>query len=779
LWADAASSRAQGFCVWNPLQGETDKSMVKEPLGNSAEGGDAVRSKESEEISSGDGFYAPIFEELLSVLQPLFEPVFGPLLRSVKKLFLWISAGKAQISIGVGVFAGLMVALGFILFDFQKEEWMLKLKYPEALSSYERNVLYARDLINQQKYPRAESILRDLVETRRGTDNHADALLLLAACLEKSDSEPNTREQARLNYEIFIAEYPTDARVPSAYMMLAENFAADEMYEDSNARYHRLLRILPEGDTRAEVEFRIAQNYYKAGRLQAAETAFEQIGQKYAGSPVGWDSMLMLAEMLGKSGKYQQADKILSRLILEAASSAHAAAALGMLAKNALNTGDHVRAIELCRRWLDESSSMHRQADIMLVLGRAHLEKGEPAQALNVATELTERFPDFPRLAEALILHGAALEALGKLDEAESTYLKAIKAFPSDPSPRRSLARLYTSAGRLSAAIGHMEQASRVAPDDDSLLLELAKLYRSNGENEKALGVLETFSRERQLSRNIEEAFLMLVDMYRQLDRPYDAYRTLNRRLSVALTSTDEAAIYEDRGDILADVGLFDDAVEDYRKALEAGANIGDMKIKIAGSLLAAERPDDCVDELELIDYASLPADDTQALMALKARALIALEMLDPARRAIQEAMALHKGEEKITLLALLMHVSLKVQDEQAASKAVDMASKLIEAYEGELPHDAQQLILDWAEYLYEKGEYARAAMTYSRIRESAFSAGTVAWALYQQGNCYFHLGDYPRAGEAYSRLVSEYSYSEWAKFALQKDELMSLTVGT
>jgi hypothetical protein len=40
-------------------------------------------------------------------------------------------------------------------------------------------------------------------------------------------------------------------------------------------------------------------------------------------------------------------------------------------------------------------------------------------------------------------------------------------------------------------------------------------------------------------------------------------------------------------------------------------------------------------------------------------------------------------------------------------------------------------------------------------------------------------MADYARAGEAYTRLVREYSDSEWVKYAVQKEEAMSLGVGT
>jgi TolA-binding protein len=678
----------------------------------------------------------------------------------------------------VGVFAGLIVALGFVVFDMQKEERMLEQKYPEAVSSYERNLLYVRDLMTEQKYGKAESILRQLVQTGRGTENHAAALFLFANSLSRPDGGETREDELRAICREFIERYPTDTRVPYAHMMIAESFAREHNYADSNARYLKLLRILPDTEDRADVEFRIAKNYHDAGDTDAAAVAFEEIQQKYADSPVGWDASLMLAELSGESGDYNQSNRMLDRLIDEVPTTAHAAAALRMRAENAMHAGDHEHAIMYCIRWLKESPSMHHHADVMLMLSRANLEAGRPVDALAVASDITEYFPDSPRSAEAMVIQGKGLEALGRKQEAEDLYVMAAQAFPGVSSPHESLAQLYSEQGNVSAAIAQMEYARELAPLDDKLLLELAKLYRMNGENVKALNILESFSRERQLSVHTEKVFQMLADIYLELGRPHDAYRAISRYVGVATASADEATAYERRGDILAGVGLHDNAVEDYRQALKIGANPEDIVGKLAGSLLAGDRAEECLAELKPIDIASLPSNKRLELLELKARALVQLEMFEEARSVLRDALTIQGGAENIAVLALLMHIDITLQDEDAASQVYGLTLRCIESDGQETSLEAQRIILEWAEHLYKKDEYERAAGAYAHIQYSRFPARDAAWVLYQLGNCYYHMAEYASASEVYERLTSEYADSEWVEYALQKEKLMGHLAG-
>ena len=754
--------------------------MIEEPKEISTEDEENLPPDGMEEIS---GSAAPSAEDLS---EPRFLQRFSyklvalSFLSRVADFFRWVGGGNVRISVAAGILAGFITALGFLLFDLRRDEWELKQKYPEAVSSYERRLLHANDLVGLKRYTDAEPILRNLAERRSGAGMHADTLFLLGKCLARSAVDRASAMRVREICQEFVEEFPADPRVLSMHMILAESLAESQLYSDSSAHYKKLLRMTPDTDRRGEIEFLIARNHYRAGNLPAAVSALERTRQKYPDTATARDSSLLLAKTLAASGRGPDAERALLGLMNDVPGSPHAAAALAMAAKIAQNTGEHERAIKYCTRWFRESPSMKHQLDVMLVLALAKLETGSPEEALAAVSDGAAFSPDSPRLAEAMVLRGRVLEALDQFEEAEESYTQAVRAAPDDTSPYANLARFYETMGRIPEAIKQMERASEVDPDDDSLL-ELTRLYRLNGDNVSAVAVLEAFTRNRQLSPNIGEAFFMLADTQLELDRPQDASKTLDRLLSVRTTTAKDSGIYSRQANILAGVGLHGDAVEKYRQAIKSGANAESLKPKIAGVLLADEKASECLEELASVKYRSMPAEEKFDILDMKARAFMRLGRFADARRSIRDAIALRSGRESFSTLALLMQANLALEDDRAASRISELALKLIETDESpvQAPPESRRIVLDWANRLYDKKQYARAAETYSRVSRSKFPGSDAAWALYQRGNCYYHMAQYERASETYASLADEFADSEWANFAAEKEKLIRVQAGT
>jgi len=700
---------------------------------------------------------------------------------SVWDSFRWLIAGKARMSVAVGVFAALIVALGFAIFDMQREERMLEQKYPQAVSSDERYILYARDLINRAQYSKAEQILRSLLQRKSVTDLHADVLFYLGKCLAISAEDQSAEIEARQICDRFIEEFSTDPRVPAAHGLIAESLARSELYSDSTMRYRKLLRIVPDEERRREFEFFIARNHYMAENLPATLITLRSIRQKYPDTEVSRDAALLLARTFVKYGRGDDAEAILQGLLDEAPKTPHAAAAFGALAKIAADAGDYESAMGYCERWFKESPSTFNQVDVMLIFALAKLQTGAPEEALAVASDAAKSFPRSPGIVEAIVLRGRAYEALGQAKEAEDSYVEAAELVPDASSPRENLARMYQSMGKLSEAIEQMELAIRIAPDNDSLWLELARLHHLNDNIESAIAILDAFTFERQLSPRIGEAFLMLAHVQTGSGSMRDAYRTLERLEGVNTTTVKSAVVLEKQADILDAVGLHADAVEKYRLAVERGASPDAVKPKIAKALLDAGRARECLDELASSDLGSQSSEQSFNLLNLKARALMGLEKYPEARRAIREAISLRSGRENFSTLALLMQTNLALQDEEAASEIFELTLRLVLTDDPSIraSADSRRIILSWADWLYETGKYGRAAKVYFRVNRPMFPVADAAWALYQQGNCYYNMGDYTEADEIYERLAAEFAESEWVKFAAARKELIYLEAGT
>jgi len=156
------------------------------------------------------------------------------------------------------------------------------------------------------------------------------------------------------------------------------------------------------------------------------------------------------------------------------------------------------------------------------------------------------------------------------------------------------------------------------------------------------------------------------------------------------------------------------------------------------------------------------------------------LERYAEARAEILRAISQRSGREKYSTLALLMQADLGLENDEAASEIFELTRKLIatDTPESECPSELRYIILGWADRLYDTGKYAQAAEVYSAIAAPEFPIADASWALYQQGNCYFHMAEYDRADEVYSRLAIEFAGSEWAKFAEAKEEMIGARVG-
>jgi tetratricopeptide (TPR) repeat protein len=690
-----------------------------------------------------------------------------------------LAGSKVRISVSAGILAALIVAIGFLAFDLGRERFRLKQRYPNAANSHEREVVYARDLVSQGQCEKAIPLLRRLIEKEQGSILHADALLLLGTCLERLERDLSAQAEARELYERFVREYPVDPRVPKVNLEIARNYARSGLYIEANSRYDDLLRQQTVEKKRAEIEFLIARNYYDAGNFQAASERLEQVRQKYAETDISRDASVLLGQAYFQVGQTAEAERVLRTLIGEVPGTAHAAAALRALAHHALEAGAFQKAVEYSVEWLRESPQTAHQVDVMLIVGRAKLALGEPSEAEAAASDIISFFPDSPQLAQAYVLRGQALEALELNEDAENAYRYAANIASDDSRALRQLASLYSVQGKLAEAIAQMKLACQRAPQDDSLFIELAKLYRSYGENVNAVEILKEFTEERGLSPYIGEAHLLLSETQLELGLPHDAYKTLGHLLAVETSTVAPSAPLLRQGDILASVGLYEDAIERYREALELGGKSEDIAPRLAHALLTAGKPEESLKLLESLEFGSFPLASRFALFEAQARAFSSLGRYQDARRSLREAIALRSGKEKISTLALLMQADLQLKDERAASKVYEAALRIIETEQSESSPEARRIILDWGRYLYEKGAYAQAARVYGSVRAPQFPADDVAWAVYQIGNCRYHLADFEGAQQAYARLRSEFSSSEWVKYAEQRQKLMSLMAPT
>ncbi|MBI4831859.1 MAG: tetratricopeptide repeat protein [Candidatus Lindowbacteria bacterium] len=368
---------------------------------------------------------------------------------------------------------------------------------------------------------------------------------------------------------------------------------------------------------------------------------------------------------------------------------------------------------------------------------------------------------------------------MGQLDKAEAAYSQAAGVAPDNPVPHERLAQLYWSQGDLHVAITEFELASKADPDNDVFVFNLAKLYLLTGEKSKAADMFDEFMQKWQLSSKIGEAGMLLANLQLEFGRPHDACSTLERLLATGTSTIEQSVVLNKQGDIYAGLGMYDEAVKSYQMAADSVVKPDALRHKIARILLAAGRAQECLYEIDSVQTSDLAQNDRADLCKLRAKACLELKQFDDARRLLNDTLALLTEKEKFAALALIMQANLELKDEKAASEVFANALQLVQADHSEAVPEARRIILQWAQRLYDQGKLADAAKAYSHVRPPQFPVPDAAWAMYQEGNCYFRIANYVKAKERYNRLASEFGDSEWVAFARQRKELIRLRAGT
>ncbi|RJP14964.1 MAG: hypothetical protein C4520_20535 [Candidatus Abyssobacteria bacterium SURF_5] len=684
---------------------------------------------------------------------------------------------KVGLSICAGAGAGLLMACGFLFFETGKEQWMLKQRYPQAMNWEERYLMYSQDLLAEGNVEKAEQMLLRLLQKESTSVTHADGLLLCAQTIEQLRQDESSAAEARELYERFLTRYPAEPRVPFARMQLAENFADVGYFPEANAEYQKMLGALREPEKADEIRLLLSRNHYRSRDFVRARNLLTLLIQESSNENLVRDARFLLGQTHWELGEKHHAETQMKALVRDAPGSPHAAAALQFLAQSALDEQAYQEAANYCIQWLKESPVAHGRPEVMLLLGRAKLGLNKADEAVKAASDVITFFPDSPVLSDAFMLKGEALESLARVEDSRNAFKEAAGFFPEAPLPLLELARIESEMGNLSEAIFLTERACGLDFENDSALVGLAKLYWKNGENVKAIRLLQDFTRERQLSPSIAEAFLLLADIQASLKDFDGAYKTLDRLLASGTTTIEQHVVIERQGDIYLQAGLYNDALEAYESAREKGAKSPAFSLKIARTLFEAGKFEDFLKAASSINQDSLSPAEKFDLLYLQARANAELGSFKKARREIHQAIALKTAKENFSTLALLMHINLQLGDEAEAARIHDVTRKLIGMEQAEAPFEARKIVLDWADRFYERANYQKAASLYSAISPPQFPLSDAAWALCQRGNCYFRLAQYSKAREDYSELERRYPDSEYVSVAKQRRTLLDLRV--
>lgn len=212
----------------------------------------------------------------------------------------------------------------------------------------------------------------------------------------------------------------------------------------------------------------------------------------------------------------------------------------------------------------------------------------------------------------------------GKLLQAIDLYNQAIHASPDDPTIYVALARVQVFAGQYTEAVVSAQYAILLNPDNSMAHAALGWAYAQQADYENAE---KSILRALELDPNngMAHAFYaeLLGNQYLNNIGPLDAITLAGEESKVAINlapNTIEA--HRARGYILYITANYEEAVAEFRSAIDINANIPDLHIDLGLTYRALALTDDAVQEYTLANTLN-PTDTRPSLYASRALAAV------------------------------------------------------------------------------------------------------------------------------------------------------------
>ena len=251
-----------------------------------------------------------------------------------------------------------------------------------------------------------------------------------------------------------------------------------------------------------------------------------------------------------------------------------AAARAAATAAAQLNRGDVTAAANTIEQGL---RSVPKHPDLLHLGGQVALYAGDAARG----KELIRQAIKFePKIALYHYNLGSALFAEDDLDGALSSFRQAVRLEPRFADAFTNLGIVFVKKQQHEEAGAAFAAAAKLRPNDLQAHLNLAICNMELREPDK---VLEAITRVESLAGQPEPDLLHQIgNIYRGLGRHRVAEEYYRRALE---KKPDAAEIWFALGDVLAQAGDHDRAIEALQKSLTLGFEVGPVKLRIAHAM--------------------------------------------------------------------------------------------------------------------------------------------------------------------------------------------------
>lgn len=287
---------------------------------------------------------------------------------------------------------------------------------------------------------------------------------------------------------------------------------------------------------------------------------------------------------LHQAGRLQEAETAYQQVLADAPQSADAHHLMGVLA---YQTKRYALAVESIERAVQLNP---RMAAAFINLGNAYQDAGNSDKAIESYQKALALQPDSAVAHNNL---GALLRDRGSVDEAEENFRRALAIQPAYLDACLNLVSVLKARGIHDEAVAWARRACESAPDEADVHVQLGRLYRSLDRHEEAVAA---YRRAIELDPARKEWHNNLGNLLRKCQRHEEATDAYLRALKL---DPQYAEAHCNLGTALQSLGELDRAVAGYRTALALRPNYANAHVCLGSVLEVQRRFEEAIGHLE------------------------------------------------------------------------------------------------------------------------------------------------------------------------------------
>jgi TolA-binding protein len=247
--------------------------------------------------------------------------------------------------------------------------------------------------------------------------------------------------------ERFVKDYPDDARVPAATLLLGRAWLGVGLHERALEVFRKAQRMSPPPGRLLESRLWEAEALFRLKRYADARTAFDEVAREQA-SPLAPEAMYGLAWTELESRRLEAAAKQFRELLASAPEHALAPSATLHLARTLVDLKRYADAATLLLDFQTKYPSHALRPDAQYWLGVARVRSGDGKTGVTELRAFLEAHPKHELAPSARRLVGDTTARVGDRDDLQATYQARIN---ESPTPE-GLYEAAEVAGRLGRA---------------------------------------------------------------------------------------------------------------------------------------------------------------------------------------------------------------------------------------------------------------------------------------------------------------------------------------